>query len=362
MAKVVLEGIGKTYGEDVEAVKDINMEFEDRKLIALLGPSGCGKTTLMRLIAGLIAPTTGRIYFDDRDVTKVPTERRNIAMVFQFPVAYETMSVYENLAFPLKSMKVPESEIKSKVKDIAEFLGITDILSENPRKFSAAVKQLVALGRALVRDPEVFLLDEPLTNIDPKSRAELRAKIKETRKMLPHTMIYVTHDQAESLTLADKIGIMKAGTLLQYDTPEEVYLRPRSTFTAYFIGNPGMNLIDATYSKSDGKASLDAGEFTYDVTDLADSLDKQSHDNELILGIRPEHSEVYSTGRPDLIPGKCALIEMLGSVMVLHLEIGNLNFIAKTKPQKISVGDKVWVGLPRDKIRIFSKGTGELLS
>ena len=349
MVEIRLEKIRHVYPGNVEAVRNITITFKDKTFNSLLGPSGCGKTTLMKIIAGLLKPTEGRVYFDGEDVTDMKPQARNIAMVFQFPVVYD-MSVYDNLAFPLMVRKTPKNEIRRKVLEIAELLELKDLLHLHAGRLDSGGKQRVAIGRALVRTPNAFILDEPFSNIDPDSRYVLRAKLKEIQKSLKQTMVFVTHDQAEALTLADWVAVMKDGEILQYDTPENVYENPANTFVAYFIGMPAMNLIDC--SLEDGK--LVTGEFSYDVSDISDLL--KSHGREFLLGIRAEHIDISrEAAGPDYISLKCVLVENLGTLRLLHLEGRGLELKVKTKRLDINEGDTVWIRLRREKVKIFKK-------
>jgi len=353
MVELYVENITHIYPGNVVAVKDVTLRMPHGSSSGLLGPSGCGKTTLMKIIAGLLKPTEGKIFFDGEDITSLSPQERNIAMVFQFPVVYD-MSVFDNLAFPLRNRKVPEKEVKRKVLEVAELLDLTSLFEINARKLDAGGKQRVALGRALIRSPNVFLLDEPLTNIDPESRLYLRAKIKEVSKSLGQTVIYVTHDQAEALTLTERIAVMKDGMIVQFDKPEILYERPMHTFVSYFIGNPGMNLLNCTLEDE----YLDFGDFVYDISELEPTL--EPHGNEFIMGIRPEWVQVNREKSEKWLPFKCSLSENLGNMQLLHLTLGKTEVKAKLTFSDISEGDVVWVNFPMDKVRIFKK-TGERL-
>jgi len=363
LAKIFLENISKIFDETVEAVKNLTLEVPDGSLVSLLGPSGCGKTTTMRIVAGLEQPTTGAVYFDGRDVTDLSPSERNIAMVFQFPVVYGTMSVYDNIAFPLVNEGVPKSEVRHKVEQVAEILDIMGYLDLKPGGLDAGVRQRVALARAMIRRPNVYLLDEPLTNVDPKTRVFLRSQLKRLQIELGQTMIYVTHDQSESLTLADKIGLMNKGELLQYDSPDIVYNNPATTFIGWFIGNPGMNFVDCTLKESEGKGILDAGEFTYDVTEYLETLRTETSGSELIIGIRPEHMKLSKErGENNWLQARCRLVEPLGNRLIFHLAVGAKRIRVK-QPPTISIveGDNLWVGFPKDKVKIFDKKTTKLI-
>lgn len=355
-----LDNVNKLFGGQVEAVKNLTLDIPDGSLVSLLGPSGCGKTTTMRLIAGLIPPTSGKIYFDDREVTQLLAEDRNVAMTFQFPVVYPTMSVFDNVAFPLEVRKLSKEEIKKRVMQAVDFLDLAEYLDVRARKLDAGLKQRVTLARALVREPNILLLDEPLTNIDPKSRIELRTKIKTMHSALKVTCLYVTHDQAEALTLADKVGVMNQGQIVQYDTPDGLYSDPLSTFVAWFIGNPGMNLLDATYTEVGRRAMIDLGDFQVEVDkSIGDVIKEKLPSRELMLGIRPEHIQLSDRQIQGETAAKCALVEELGALRIVLLRIGGREFRAKTEAYP-NEGDVVWVRFPRDKIRVFDK-TGNLV-
>jgi multiple sugar transport system ATP-binding protein len=361
MARVSLENITHIYDQRVTAVDDLSMECEDGKLTALLGPSGCGKTTLLRIIVGLLHPTSGKVYYDEEDVTDVPPEKREVSMVFQFPVVYTTMSIYDNLAIPLRARKLPQNEIKQRVKEMADFLGLTPHLDLNAGKLTADLKQATSLGRAIIRDSRVLLLDEPLTNIDPKARIELRDKIIRYKTEMKQTIIYVTHDQGEALTLGDKIAVMKDGELLQYDTLENVYERPKSSFIASFLGNPGMNLIDCSYRRTDSKRVLESGGFRLELPhEIAETVENQDLE-EVILGIRPEHIELSRNKMREGLPAKCEIVEDYGNLRILILDFAGERIRAKSPITGITAGEEIYVQLPRDKIRIFNK-KGKLVS
>lgn len=353
MVELYVENTTHVYPGDVVAVRDVTLRMVHGSLNGLLGPSGCGKTTLMKIIAGLLKPTEGKVFFDGEDITSLSPQDRNIAMVFQFPVVYD-MSVSDNLAFPLRNRKAPENEVKRKVSEVGELLDLTHHFKVNAKKLDAGGRQRVALGRALIRSPNVFLLDEPLTNIDPESRLYLRAKIKEIQKSLKQTMVYVTHDQAEALTLSEKIAVMKDGRIIQFDEPEVLYERPVHTFVSYFIGNPGMNLLRCTL-KGD---FFDFGDFAYDVSELKSVL--EPHGNEFIMGIRPEWVQVNKEKSKNWLPFKCSLSENLGNMQLLHLAFGRIEVKVKLTFSDISEGDAVWVNFPKDRVSIFKK-SGELL-
>lgn len=370
MVKVLLDNINKIFDEDkpekrVVAVKDLTMEIPDKKVISLVGPSGCGKTTTMRIISGLETPTTGRVFFGDQDVTNLHTRDRDVAMIFQFPVVYHVMSVFDNIAFPLRARKLPKTEINRKVKEVAELLKLTTVLDKKPKGLDVGGRQRVALARAIVRTPKLFLFDEPLSSIDPASRVELRGELKKIQRELGQTTVFVTHDQAEALTMGDKIAVMHRGELLQYDTGENLYDNPVSTFVGWFIGNPGMNFIDCSYKEVNGNAFLETSHFTLPIHQkIGGTIRKHATDTELILGIRPENVEVSASGKGkvDWNASKCILAEPIGNRMVLHLKLDGELVKAKTDITfRLPRGNVVWFRFPMDYIKIYDKKTEKLI-
>lgn len=354
MSRIALKNITHVYAGRVTAVKDLTMEIEDGKLIALLGPSGCGKTTLMRIIAGLVDPTEGDVYFDEDRMTDMTPEERNVAMVFQFPVVYATMSIYDNLAFPLRAKKLPEDEIRKKVKEMAEFLELTPYLNMKAGKQGAAVKQTTSLGRAIIRDARCVLLDEPLTNIDPHARLILREKILRYRAEKKQTIVYVTHDQSEALTLGDKIAVMNDGVLLQYDSTRNVYEKPASSFVAYFLGNPGMNLIECTYKKDNSKIIFESDGIELSLPyDIAKDVEKQES-GKVILGIRPEHIELSDRKMEDWMLGTCVFKEDYGITKVFNLQFDGKKLKVKSSTFNMSIGEKIYARFPEEHLRIFN--------
>jgi len=357
VVKVRLEDITHVYvtGRKIQtvAVKDINLIFPHASFCALLGPSGCGKTTLMRIIAGLNIQTRGHVYFDQQEITPLTPRERNAAMIFQFPVLYE-MNVYENIAFPLRSVKVPGTEVRRKVEEVAELVGITNILNVHPSTLDMGSKQKVVLARALVREPNVFLFDEPLTNLDPLGRLEMRSKIKELQRNIKTTMIYVTHDQAEALTLADKIAVMDVGVVIQYTEPTELYEHPKNEFVGFFLGNPGMNFIPGTLEEN----AIDFGEFEYDVSDVVEKL--KEYGTEFRIGIRAEYVEVSKKAAKGLFKGKCIVSEYLGTSTLLDIKVADKEVKAKLRATDVKEGDEVYVNFPRERVHIFNKA-GELI-
>lgn len=362
MAKIFLEKVTKIFGgkkNPVVAVRDVTLEIPEKTFVALLGPSGCGKTTTLRIIAGLEKPTSGRVYFDDIDVTEWDARRRNVAMVFQFPVLYPTLTVYENIALALRASKLSKQEIRRRVIESAEFMGIKECLELNASKLDINLRQKVALAKVLVRDPSVFILDEPLTVVEPKARVELRAKLKEIQLTLGKPMIYVSHDQAEAMTLADKIAVMNEGRVLQYDTPENLYNNPSNMFVGWFIGNPGMNFIECEVLREREKTILLADdEFRYDISQFANACPSIQSYKKIIFGIRPEDIVISASG----IKAKCYHLERVGNRLILHLEIKERKLRAKVPAtMKVNVGDEVYIDFVREKIKLFDPETGNAI-
>ncbi|NJE05645.1 ABC transporter ATP-binding protein [Thermococcus sp. M36] len=369
MAEVKLVNVWKMFG-DFTAVKDMNLHIKDGEFLVLLGPSGCGKTTTLRMISGLEEPTKGQIYIGDRLVADpekgvfIPPKDRDIAMVFQSYALYPHMTVYDNIAFPLKLRKVPKQEIDQRVREVAELLGLTELLKRKPRELSGGQRQRVALGRAIVRKPQVFLMDEPLSNLDAKLRVKMRAELKRLQRQLGVTTIYVTHDQVEAMTMGDRIAVINAGVLQQLGTPEEVYDRPANTFVAGFIGAPPMNFIDTTITE-DGFA--DFGEFKLKL--LPDQVEVLEERNlvgkEVIFGIRPEDlydamfAQVKIPGE-NMVRARVDIIENLGSEKIVHLHVGNVAFLGAFRSEsKVKEGQEIDVVFDMRKAHVFEKGSGK---
>ena len=353
MASITLDGLAHAYRPDPQgpqdyALKEINHVWRQGGAYALLGPSGCGKTTLLNIISGLVVPTRGRILFDDRDVTRLPTEDRNIAQVFQFPVVYDTMTVRENLAFPLKNRRVPRETIAHRVEEIADRLGMSASLDRKASNLTADAKQKISLGRGLVRsDVAAILFDEPLTVIDPHLKWQLRSTLKEIHRALDLTMIYVTHDQTEALTFADTVVVMHDGAVVQTGTPEELFERPAHTFVGHFIGSPGMNVLPA---RVDGAVAH--------VGDVEIGLPRAYRDlpaNERIeLGIRPEFALLSRRGAG--IPVKLKRIDDIGRVRIARVEIAG-HPASATVPEGLSItGEEAALRLDPRQIHIYANG------
>ena len=341
MARITLDGIAHSYGGKPHSEQDYQLKplhhvWEQGSAYALLGPSGCGKTTLLNIISGLVIPSEGRLLFDKTDVTHLPTEQRNIAQVFQFPVIYDTMTVAENLAFPLKNRRLPKVVIDRRVAEIAEMLDLTRDLGRRARGLTADAKQKISLGRGLVRaDVSAVLFDEPLTVIDPALKWELRSKLKAVHRALDLLMIYVTHDQIEALTFADKVVVMNDGKAVQIGTPAELFDQPEHTFVGYFIGSPGMNLLPAKVSGS--RAVVDGAEFQ-----LGAAYPGLPQDGRVQVGVRPEYVSLTAGSG---LPVQVRRIADLGRKRLAYVNLGPHPMVATVPPDMASVGDRVNVSI-----------------
>ena len=321
MATVSLKGVKKIYDNKVTAVHDFNLEIADKEFIVLVGPSGCGKSTTLRMVAGLEDISEGDLIIGGKRMNDVEPKDRDIAMVFQSYALYPHMTVYENMAFALKLRKVPADEIDKKVREAAAILDITQYLERKPKALSGGQRQRVAIGRAIVRDPQVFLMDEPLSNLDAKLRNQMRAEIIKLRQRINTTFIYVTHDQTEAMTLGDRIVIMKDGFIQQIGTPQEVFDRPANLFVAGFIGSPQMNFFDGKLSKKGGKYCISVGDATIELADKAQKIltEKGTGDMDVTVGVRPEHISFAPVAGPETIASKVDVSEMMGSEVYLHV-------------------------------------------
>lgn len=347
MASVTYDHVTKRFGE-VEAVKDLDLHVEDKEFLVLVGPSGCGKTTALRLLAGLEEVTEGRILIGDQVVNDLPPKDRDIAMVFQSYALYPHMSVFDNMAFGLKLRKMPKEEIKRRVHTAAEILGIEELLDRKPRQLSGGQRQRVAVGRAIVREPKVFLFDEPLSNLDAKLRVQTRAEISKLHQRLQTTFIYVTHDQVEAMTMATRIAVMRKGVLQQLDTPQALYARPANIFVAGFIGSPAMNFFPARLERADGRLIVDAGAFHVPVPANHPSTYEAYVGRKVVFGIRPEdiHDPQFAPPGIEAAPveAKVDVTEMMGNEIFLYLVAGESTLIARVDPRtQFRVGDKVQV-------------------
>lgn len=336
MAGVTYKSVTKRFG-DVVAVNKLDIDVEDKEFLVLVGPSGCGKTTALRLLAGLEEITEGEILIGDRVVNDVPPKDRDIAMVFQSYALYPHMTVYDNMAFGLKLRKTPKEEIKRRVGDAAEILGIEQLLERKPRQLSGGQRQRVAVGRAIVREPSVFLLDEPLSNLDAKLRVQTRAEISKLHTRLATTFIYVTHDQTEAMTMATRIAVIKDGLLQQLDSPQQLYDHPNNVFVGGFIGSPSMNFFNAKLVQSDGKLIVDANEFQVAVPAVLNTKFEKHIGKSVIFGVRPEdiHDPNFTPANitPAEIETKVEVTELMGNEIFLHLISGNNSFVGRVDPR-----------------------------
>lgn len=362
MANLSLKHIYKVYSGNVTAVKDFNLDIEDKEFIVFVGPSGCGKSTTLRMIAGLEEITEGELYIGDKLVNDVPPKDRDIAMVFQNYALYPHMSVYENMAFGLKLRKIPKAEIDKKVHEAAKILDIEHLLDRKPKALSGGQRQRVALGRAIVREPKVFLMDEPLSNLDAKLRVQMRTEIAKLHKRLQTTFIYVTHDQTEAMTMGTRIVVMKDGVIQQVDTPQNIYDHPQNMFVAGFIGSPQMNFIDAKLEEREGKVILAVnGDIIAMPEDKAKVLKEKGYvGKDVVMGIRPENiddkEEFIMEHKDAVIETDVEVTELMGAETYLYLKKGNSNITARVDGSSgARVGDKLKVALDTSKIHIFDK-------
>ncbi|MBI9106619.1 MAG: sn-glycerol-3-phosphate ABC transporter ATP-binding protein UgpC [Spirochaetales bacterium] len=359
MAHVKLENITKIYPGNVKAVDNVNIEIDDEEFVVLVGPSGCGKSTTLRMIAGLEEISEGTLSIDERVVNDVPPKDRDIAMVFQNYALYPHMSVYENMAFGLKIRKFPKAEIEKRVNEAAGILGIENLLERKPKALSGGQRQRVAVGRAIVRNPKVFLFDEPLSNLDAKLRVQMRAEISSLHHKLKATMVYVTHDQVEAMTMADKIVVMKDGLIQQIGSPLTLYNEPDNLFVAGFIGSPPMNFMPVTISTRGGNCSADEGEFKVALPKEAGTLLKDYEGKKVTMGIRPENLKYNPDGtKEESITAIIKVVEQLGDEIQLHLETAVSSIIAKVPPNlSFKVDQEICFSPAPDKIHFFDRET-----
>ena len=391
MGAIKISSVGKIYPNGTRALEDVNIEINDGEFVVLVGPSGCGKTTLLRMVAGLEDITEGEIFIGDKIVNEVAPKDRDIAMVFQNYALYPHMSVYDNMAFSLKLRKLPKEEIDKKVKDAARTLEISELLERKPKALSGGQRQRVAMGRAIVRSPEAFLMDEPLSNLDAKLRVQMRAELGQLHTQLETTTLYVTHDQVEAMTMGDRVAVIRKGELQQIDTPREIYLYPKNIFVAGFIGSPSMNFVYADVKVSGDKAMLTfAGE---EITCVGESLDKlkKVDGKQIVLGIRPEAFEDSTYAKDseytESISITVTLLEQLGSDSYIHFykdlkpvqteaieeiladegeDISVLGdqtkFIARINPNStVKEGEEIKLSIDPSKLHFFDPESGKAL-
>ncbi|MBU3181106.1 ABC transporter ATP-binding protein [Clostridium psychrophilum] len=362
MSNLSLRHIYKTYDGDVTAVNDFNLEIEDKEFVVFVGPSGCGKSTVLRMIAGLEEITKGELYIDDELKNDVSPKDRDIAMVFQNYALYPHMTVYDNMAFGLKLRKIPKKDIAIKVKEAAQILDIEHLLDRKPKALSGGQRQRVAMGRAIVRDPKVFLMDEPLSNLDAKLRVQMRAEISKLYNRLQTTFVYVTHDQTEAMTLGTKIVVLKEGVIQQVDTPQNLYEHPKNIFVAGFIGSPQMNFIDSKIVEKDGKLVMNLEDSVIPLnSENSAIMRKQGYvGKEVIIGIRPENiddnPEFLEKHKEAIVDAKVEVTELLGAESYLHLSKGkSLLTVRVDGTSRTKSGDSIKVALNINKLHIFDK-------
>lgn len=363
MASLSLRGINKKYTGGVVAVSDFNLEIEDKEFIILVGPSGCGKSTTLRMIAGLEEITEGELYIDDKLVNDVAPRDRDIAMVFQNYALYPHMTVYDNMAFGLKLRKTPKEDIKRRVTQAAEILGIDHLLDRKPKALSGGQRQRVALGRAIVREPKVFLMDEPLSNLDAKLRVQMRTEIGKLHKNLQTTFVYVTHDQTEAMTMGSRIVVMKDGIVQQVASPQTLYDNPVNVFVAGFIGSPQMNFIEADITEEGNRVALTFGSQQIFLPEgKSAKLDKNYIGKTVIIGIRPEDiydEQGFIGATPETVVNtKVEIIEMMGAETYIYLLLEDKQFVGRVDPRTTSkTGDSIRVAFDGNKVHIFDKDT-----
>jgi multiple sugar transport system ATP-binding protein len=359
MASVTFDHVYKRFG-DVVAVNDLNITIEDKEFLVLVGPSGCGKTTALRCLAGLEDISEGRIMIADQVVNDVAPKDRDIAMVFQSYALYPHMTVYDNMAFGLKLRKTPKTEIKKRVEFAAKTLGIEQLLDRKPRQLSGGQRQRVAVGRAIVREPKVFLFDEPLSNLDAKLRVETRANLSKLHQQLATTFIYVTHDQTEAMTMASRIAVITKGLLQQIDSPQNLYDHPDNLFVAGFIGSPAMNFFPGILTRSDGKVFVDGGTFKVQIPENRINVYAPYEGKQIIFGIRPEDIHNPQFAPPGIIAqpvnAKIDVTELMGNEIFVYLKNGDHSFVARVDPRsRYQMGDDVQMTFNMENMQIFDR-------
>ncbi|MER3398296.1 MAG: glycerol-3-phosphate ABC transporter ATP-binding protein [Chloroflexota bacterium] len=361
MARVIWDSVTKKFGQ-VVAVDNLTLTAEDGEFLVLVGPSGCGKTTALRLVAGLEEPTGGLIWIGDRVVNDLPPRDRDVAMVFQSYALYPHMSVYDNMAFGLKLRGFPRAEIDRRVRQVAEILGIADLLDRKPRQLSGGQRQRVALGRAIVREPKVFLMDEPLSNLDAKLRVQTRAELKKLHQTLKTTTIYVTHDQVEAMTMGDRIAVINKGVLQQVDTPQNVYEHPVNIFVAGFIGSPAMNFFRGRLLSEDGRLYVDLEDFRVEVPgQLGEVLRQRAPSPKVVLGVRPEHIRL-SAAEGQGVRCRVEVVEPLGNETLVHVTSGRHTWTVWLPGMlKVAPGMSLQLEFDPEKLHLFDAGTERAL-
>jgi len=361
MASIKLDKVDKTYPNGHVAARSIDLDIADGEFVVLVGPSGCGKSTTLRMVAGLETPTGGRIYIGDDDVTEVPPQERDIAMVFQTYALYPHKTVRENLAFGLRMRGTHKEVIDDRVKTAAKALGLEVFLDRKPAQLSGGQRQRVALGRAIVREPKAFLFDEPLSNLDAKLRVQTRAELARMHKRLGATMIYVTHDQEEAMTLGDRVAVLKDGLLQQVASPAEIYRRPGNVFVAGFIGSPAMNFFEGRLAGGDGSMAFES-----DLLRVDTALPKVDVSmGAVVLGVRPQDIQIVGEAEAD-VKARVDVVELLGSELLVHMRLGDAgDFVVRaivSEAAGVSEDETVGLRFSRDRLHLFDAGSGRRLS
>jgi multiple sugar transport system ATP-binding protein len=357
VSSLSLRSLYKRFGEQT-VVKDVNVEIADREFLVLVGPSGCGKTTTLRMIAGLEDISSGEIYIRDRLVNNVEAKDRDIAMVFQNYALYPHMNVYDNMAFGLKMRHVPQTEIDRRVKEAAEILGIGGLLQRKPKEMSGGQRQRVALGRAIVRDPAAFLMDEPLSNLDAQLRVQTRTELVKLHKRVETTIVYVTHDQVEAMTMGDRIVVMKDGEIQQIDTPKRLYDAPKNTFVASFIGSPSISFLACRARRDGERTLLESPNFSVELP-LAGGAALDGHSGNLSLGVRPEDVRIVPGAQNGSIAAIVDVVEPLGPEQILYLLAGDQKLIARAPSElEVRAGEKLNVALNLERVHVFDSTSG----
>ena len=353
--EIVFENVVKKFG-NVTAVNNLNLKINSGEFFVFLGPSGSGKSTALRLVAGLETPEEGNIYIGNQIVNELSPKDRNVAVVFQSYALYPHMTVYGNLAFPLKAHNLGKEEIDEKVHKSSELLGIHHLLDRKPSQLSGGEAQRVALGRAIVRNPSVFLMDEPLSNIDAKLRVMMRAELQKLHQKLKTTMIYVTHDQEEAMTVGQKICVLDNGVLQQVGTPRDIYLRPTNLFVGKFVGNPTMNLFEGSIVEKNGNVTIDTDISTFRISKGLGKVVKKAGSSEVILGVRPEDITISNKKELDYFEAKIDIVELVGREQHVFLSVKGKTLIVITNPyQDLKIKEKVWLKINGDRLYVFDK-------
>lgn len=358
--KIEFRNVSKAFGDSL-VVDDLSLTIDDGEFVVLLGPSGCGKSTTLRMLAGLEEATSGDIFIGTERINGVPTQHRDLAMVFQNYALYPHMTVAENIAYPLRIRKLSQAEIAERVERVASLLEIGNLLNRKPRDLSGGERQRVALARAIVREPKAYLMDEPLSNLDARLRIQMRGELKHLQHELGTTTIYVTHDQAEAMTLAHRVAVMRSGKLQQFDTPLNIYNRPANRFVAEFVGSPGINFLDGEIDRDARVFNSEAISFSLDESQLA-SLNELDSSKSVLIGIRPEHVRVSAVPQESWLPASVYVTELMGSETFVFLTLGGKRIIARAPADfRAEVGSQAWIELETTKAHFFDPTSGERL-